>query len=140
MSEPNLIPGAVYEVAADADIPTARVQWMGGQRFRLAELYPVHDERHDRRWTIPALFEFDGASIPRPVWPLISPIDCGLIAVLCHDYLYRRAGLVGRAPYTRTEADLLFRDQMHAEGVPLWRRWPAYQAVRWFGGGAWRAR
>lgn len=40
--------------------------------------------------------------------------------------------------YTRREADEVFRQAMKKERVAGWRRWLAYRAVRWFGGGAWR--
>lgn len=38
---------------------------------------------------IPAGFEFDGASIPRPLWALLSPTGLLLIPGLIHDFGYR---------------------------------------------------
>ena len=38
---------------------------------------------------IPAGFVFDGASIPRPLWALLSPIGLLLIPGLIHDFGYR---------------------------------------------------
>ena len=39
---------------------------------------------------IPKGFEFDGASIPRPLWPLLSPTGLFLIPSLFHDYAYKK--------------------------------------------------
>jgi len=39
--------------------------------------------------TIPAGFVFDGASIPRPLWGVLSPVGILLIPGLPHDYAYR---------------------------------------------------
>ncbi len=38
---------------------------------------------------IPKGFEFDGASIPRPLWAILSPVGLLLIPGLIHDYGYR---------------------------------------------------
>ena len=39
------------------------------------------------RFIIP--FQFDGASIPRPLWAILSPTGLLLIPGLMHDYAYR---------------------------------------------------
>ena len=95
--------------------------------------------------TIPEGFTLDLASIPRPLWWLLSSFELGLVGPLLHDFLYGCAGKPGEAcvperEYTRKEADDLFREVMEREGVPAWRRQVAYRAVRWFGLGAWRNR
>lgn len=69
---------------------------------------------------IPADFEFDGASIPRPLWMLLSPTGLLLIPGLIHDYAYRYDKLVYRdeggnlADYQKGAGkahwDKLFRD------------------------------
>jgi len=92
---------------------------------------------------VPALFEFDLASIPRSFWWLVAPFELSIAAPLLHDFLYRYGGkppegaIAPPRTYTREEADLLFREVMAEEGVPAWRRFAAYRAVRWFGGQAW---
>ncbi len=68
---------------------------------------------------IPEGFEFDGASIPRPLWALLSPTGLLLIPGLVHDYAYMYAQLWQVAsngivePYgqekSRKEWDKLFR-------------------------------
>ncbi|MGF1753658.1 DUF1353 domain-containing protein [Vibrio makurazakiensis] len=45
---------------------------------------------------IPKGFVFDGASIPRPLWMLLSPTGLLLIPGLIHDYAYRYDKLVCR--------------------------------------------
>lgn len=47
-------------------------------------------------YLIPAGFEFDGASIPRPLWALLSPTGLLLIPGLIHDYGYRYNGIYVR--------------------------------------------
>lgn len=97
-----------------------------------------------RRWWLPRWFRFDYASVPRFIRPLIQTTDLGTAGPLVHDYLYRLGGRVWGCDgqtirYTRAEADRLFLDLMASvDRVPRWRRWLAYQAVRRFGGGAWR--
>jgi len=68
---------------------------------------------------IPKDFEFDGASIPRPLWALLSPTGLLLIPGLVHDYAYMYAQLWQVSsngvvePYgqdkKRTDWDKLFR-------------------------------
>ena len=43
---------------------------------------------------IPAGFEFDGASVPRPFWFLLEPMGLLLVPGLVHDYAYRYRRLV----------------------------------------------
>lgn len=61
-------------------------QWQVAEHWR----YPMRDidgTRYDV--VIPKGFIFDGASIPRPLWPLLSPIGLLLIPGLIHDFGYR---------------------------------------------------
>ncbi len=92
-------------------------------------------------------FDFDGASIPRPLWFFLSPVGLLLIPGLIHDYGYRfnqlwtkdAAGQIVpfMANAQRAEWDELFRrisDQIN--GMAL-IDYLAYLAVKWFGKGAW---
>lgn len=91
---------------------------------------------------IPQNFEFDLASIPRWIWPLIGSFELSLVAPLIHDYLYQWRGqplyhqyakLAPVAPVlTRAEADEIFLDLMIAEKVASWKAKAAYRAVRLF--------
>jgi hypothetical protein len=64
----------------------------------LAFMFEVRKWQVEKAWTykyrgttlvIPAGFEFDGASIPRPFWAVLNPIGLLLIPGLIHDYGYR---------------------------------------------------
>lgn len=96
-----------------------------------------------RTISIPRGFRFDLASIPRPLWALIAPFELSIAAPLVHDVLYRFKGMLPAGQvepfhrYTRAEADALFHDIMHREGVSWWRRRAAYAAVRSWGWMAW---
>ncbi len=112
------------------------------ETWRLEEPYSY---RHGENLiSIPEGFEFDLASIPRVIWWLAAPFELSIAAPLLHDFLYRFGGkppegsIAPPREYTRKEADLLFRAVMEEEGVPAWRRVPAYHAVRWFAVGGWR--
>ena len=111
-------------------------------RWRLEGAYTYHDGL--TAITVPAGFEFDLSSVPRPFWPLIAPFELSIVAPLVHDFLYRHGGrppagsLEPPRTYERAEADRMFRAIMEAENVPSWRRVLAYLAVRAFGRSAWR--
>ncbi len=63
---------------------------------------------------IPSGFEFDGASIPRPLWMLLSPTGLLLIPGLIHDYAYRYDKLV----YRDEEGNLI--DYQKGAGKAYW--------------------
>ena len=123
---------------------TRRKVWVLMFDYKLS--LPVdHRERIDV--TIPAGFEFDLASIPRPIWPLIGSFELSLVAPLIHDYFYQYTGrpvyhrrVLDSLPVpagawhdvTRAEADQIFLDLMLREGVTPWKARAAYHAVRLF--------
>ena len=113
-----------------------------GNVWRLAEAYEFRDGGN--LITVPEGFRFDLASIPRVFWWLISPFELSVAAPLVHDFLYAYDGdppagsIEPPRVYTRKEADQLFLRIMEIEGVPGWRRIPAYWAVRGFGWIGWR--
>ena len=79
------------------------------------------------RYLIYAGFHYDGASVPRPLWPLTGhPMRSSTEAAsLIHDFFYR-TGLV-----SRKDADRAFLERMEADGVK--HAWTYWLAVRWFG-------
>ena len=85
---------------------------------------------------IPINFQFDLASIPRPIRALINTFQLSLVAPLVHDYLYQNAGhfldvATGQQrAMTRQESDLCFHSLMLQEGVPATRAQLAYLGVR----------
>lgn len=96
------------------------------------------------RWAaVPAAFEYDLASVPRALTPLIQPDELGASAPLVHDYLYSVQGQVKVAgqpllTLSRRQVDALFRLFMRLERVPSWRLYWAWLAVRLGGWLAWR--
>jgi hypothetical protein len=124
------------------------------RRFRLLEAatYTWRHESRSYRLVVPAGFEHDFASVPRPLWALISPIDLGL-ASMFHDWLYRNRGRVTtlqwdaaaerwtprKDPWIRRDADRLFARIMREQGVARWRRRLAFRVVRVVGGRYWRS-
>lgn len=102
-----------------------------GRSARLAE--PLTYDHPLRRLVVPAGFETDFASIPRGLWNLLPKLDRHLLAAVLHDWLYSTAIV------TKPEADAIFLAAMKDLGVPVWKRWAMYLAVRLFGRGAWNA-
>lgn len=58
------------------------------RKWRLEENWRYRLEQ-DVEVIIPEGFDFDGASIPRPFWALLSPSGVLLIPGLLHDYAYK---------------------------------------------------
>jgi len=74
---------------------------------------------------VPAGFETDFASIPRPLWALLPPTgEYGKAAVI-HDWLYRTPGKA-----TRPQADAVFLEAMKEAGVSWFTRTVVYSSVR----------
>lgn len=82
---------------------------------------------------VPAGFTYDLASIPRPVWLLVSPWDIALES-LFHDLLYRKQEVKRRV------ADTTLQSMMQDRGVPFLIRWSVYLGVRIGGWSAWNQR
>lgn len=90
-------------------------------------------------------FVFDGVSIPRPLWSIVGTELGGRcrLAGLVHDFLYQHCGktwiLHGetRAYFTwfsRRQCDQIFYDLLLRAGMPRFRAWLMYRAVRGIGG------
>lgn len=75
-------------------------------------------------------FVTDLASVPRFMWVIFSPIDEYAKAAIVHDFLYStESGL----SYSRQESDNIFLEAMTVLGVPVYRKYPVWLAVRLFG-------
>lgn len=101
---------------------------------------------------VPKGFEFDGASIPRPLWAVLHPSGLLLIQALVHDFAYRRGflwklvidektgektGEVCRCEGSKEDWDALFQKiGADVNGVRTVNS-IAYWAVRRFGRRAW---
>lgn len=79
-------------------------------------------------YIIPVGFRSDGASIPRPLWPIVgSPFSPKLLeAAFVHDYLYRNG-------YDRYYSDCKFREILIANRVNKSRAEVMFKGVRAFG-------
>jgi hypothetical protein len=78
--------------------------------------------------TVPAGFVTDFASVPRVPVAFWLTGDTAHDAAVVHDYLYS----TGELP--REKADAVLLEAMAVTGIPAWRRYPMYWAVRAFGG------
>jgi hypothetical protein len=110
----------------------------------------VHESEHGS-FTVPAGFVTDLASVPRLLWCIVPPFGRHGPASVIHDALYRLRPKIeysmpsgdGRPAFrcitelARAQADRIFRIAMIDDGVPKWRAWAMYLAVRLFGRSAW---
>jgi hypothetical protein len=80
---------------------------------------------------VPQNFVTDFASVPRIFWRIIPPWGKYSPAAVIHDFLYTVAKC------SRFEADDIFLELMTRLGVPLWKRFSMYWAVRLGGEFAW---
>lgn len=108
----------------------------GGGRLEL-----VHDWRIMYRgelYVIPCGFVTDGASIPAWLqWLCGSPFGIPrFYAALVHDFLYSG----GDPEATRADADDLFRDLQIVLGIPRWKAYTEWAALRLFGWTHWQGR
>ena len=97
---------------------------------------------------VPAGFIFDGASIPKPLWFLLSPIDLVFIAGLIHDFAYRYGYLWAIASDgryyryrfkngSRLDYDQLFRDVNVQVNGMIYTDYIAASLLKLFGSIAW---
>ena len=87
---------------------------------------------------LPAGFETDGASIPRPLWWICgTPLEVPrLYAAIIHDYLYGG----GDPDATRKDADDLYRDLQIALGVFRIKAYIEWLALRLCGWTHWKSK
>lgn len=99
--------------------------------------------------TVPAGFVTDLASIPRWCWIILPPDGPWVKAAIIHDFLYatsgkghwkrRTDGRARAAPYSRKEADAIFKEALENRGVDKFRRSILWAAVRIGGAKGWGA-
>jgi hypothetical protein len=106
--------------------------------------FHINSRYSENSITVPAGFPTDFASIPKAFWSILPPYGKYTKAAVLHDYLYAKheyAGVENQViPVTRKEADLIFLRAMEVLEVGRVKRWVMYQAVRGFGGKAWKQR
>jgi hypothetical protein len=108
-----------------------------GRLYRLTANYRIHLNAlvygvYIKNIDVPEGFITDFASVPRAFWRIVPPFGVYIPAAVAHDYLYS----TGEAP--RKVADMVFVLVMERLGVPRWKRWLMYRAVRMFGVAPWR--
>jgi len=114
-----------------------KVELIGPNRFKLIEPFEYHIGEYPaesplRIIKVPIGFVTDFASIPRPFWSILYPIDEYAKAAVVHDYLH----FTGH--FDRQITDLIFRECMRILRVPKWKRKIVYNAVKYFSGFAWK--
>jgi len=101
-------------------------------RFILRSPFMYISKRHGIQIRVPPGIVTDGASTPRLLWFLFPPASGRYLeAAVLHDALYSSKVL------PRKVADDIFLEAMEELGVPPWKRYLLYWAVRLFGGRAW---
>lgn len=107
-----------------------KVEKIDAWHWKLIEPLTYYGRRD--KFTIPAGFITDWASVPQIFWSLVSPINLACEPSILHDSLYATR-IVPRA-----QADGMFRRMLREAGVGFVRRWMMYLAVRTFGWVAWK--
>ena len=80
---------------------------------------------------VPKGFSTDLASIPKFLWPILSPMGPYTPAAVLHDYLY------ATQPCPKEKADEMFRDAMLCLNVDTAIAEKIYKAVKDYGHSAW---
>lgn len=75
-------------------------------------------------FTVPAGFQTDLASVPRPPVIYLLTWDTARSAAVVHDWLYSSRQV------WRKVADAVLREASEVIGVPPWRRWLMWAGVR----------
>jgi uncharacterized protein YcaQ len=105
----------------------------GGETI-VCMLEPVEYDTSIGKFTVPQMFASDGCSIPRLMWRLVGhPFDAKYLReAILHDWMYKTQ------PCTRKQADVVFREQLAANGkLGVMKRWMIYRGVRAGGWAAW---
>lgn len=103
------------------------VELIGKNLWRVYKEFEYHIGTYPSEEVIkvPAGFVTNFASVPRFLWPIISPIDTHGKAAVVHDYCYSKNNI-----YTRKRSDLIFREGMGVLEVKPWKVWCMFWAVR----------
>jgi hypothetical protein len=153
----SMIRAAIANKDKYPQLPGAVLRQIGAtQDWELLQDYTYVSRLDGRDFSLTAFagFVYDRSSIPRIFWVIIGKDDLSTVPPLFHDLFYRNGGVLPEnempprkkfgqvAPsrkFIRKEVDNLFRELAKKSGVKKWRYELAYQAVRKFGGFAWKA-
>lgn len=135
-------------------IPTKNVSnfrafgaWFTSRRWYLKESWTYKSNLTGKTYFVPAGFLFDGASVPRLLWPLIRPVGILLIPGLLHDFGYVNGYLIvlepgetsgetvrHDVPMEREELDDLFEligEEVNGVGLVNWLAWAGVRMGGW---------
>ena len=107
-----------------------KVELLNSSRLRVRLL----DQLRYKSVIVPAGFESDLATIPRPLWVFFPPFGRYARAAVFHDYIYTEMQHL----MTRKAADKIFKSIMTDDGAGVITRNILYCAVRCFGWWFWR--
>lgn len=91
-------------------------------------LEDFNDSIQGLKFTVPAGFKTDFASVPRWLWWFIAPMGKHSAGALVHDYLY------SKRLYARRICDAIFLELMKKKRVGWFKRFIMWASVRMFGG------
>lgn len=114
-----------------------QVQHDGPRKWRLILPYIYVSEKFGEI-VVPAGFDTDLASVPKFARWFASVDGPWTPAAVIHDFLYVRASKRDYGHITRADADYIFREAMKVCGVPSYKRWAMWSAVRIGGGRMYR--
>lgn len=102
--------------------------WPGDKEFRKLDV------------VVPATYCTDLYSIPRMLWPVLSPFGEGCWGAICHDALYGTEwGLPGESIKTRAHrANKILRQAAIDSGCSPFKAWIIYQGVELGGAATWK--
>lgn len=124
-------------VMTPADAKVLRSLQLGSEQINITKL---KGKKREITITVPEHFVTDLASIPRPVWSLISPWDVARAAVI-HDLLYQTLREIkDQIPKQDKDAIRAASDKVFLEGmlasepaISKWKINACYQSVKIFG-------
>lgn len=121
VAKEGLEPGAVH---------TERLPRKGTKKTLIAPLafrsYEVVRGRQGAEVVVPAGFETDFFSVPRPLWSLFPRDGRGVGASVIHDHILQNLG----ETYTDKEADRIFSEALAACDIGAAKRWTLWAGVR----------
>lgn len=99
----------------------------GRGQWQLCQPLAYQSDIAGRVLIVPAGFKTDFASVPRIPIAYWLTGDTAHPAAVIHDWLY------STGEFSREKTDAILLEAMAADGVPVWRRYVMYWAVRAFG-------
>jgi len=111
---------------------TVKTDWLGTSRKMCTLEMLMFVDPQKRKWVVPRWTVIDGASTPRFLWVFSSPfVGKYRRASVIHDYYCS----IKERP--SKEVHYMFYQAMLCDGVPKWKAYLMYQAVK-LGGGNWK--